>query len=89
MKPNKGRNQFDLLRSHWHNGDWVWIASAYVKHKKLQVGLCVFAKGIDKQVVNLYPTKDMRYHLKIIIPEPLILMDTAMVVQYLELELIK
>jgi hypothetical protein len=89
MKQPKPRNQFDLLRSHWHNGDWIWIANAFVKGKKLQACLCFFSNGIDKNVVNLYPTKDMRFYLKIVIPEPLLMMNAPMVIQYLELELIK
>lgn len=89
---NNLRNyKFDLLRSHWSNGDKVWLANVHVKNIKGKVlsHFCYFGKGIAQDEILLYPNKERDFSVKIIIPDALIFMDTSRIVQYLIMDLAK
>lgn len=77
-----------MLRSHWTNGDFVWIANAKINKNKLLACFCHFSKGIDQRFVNLYPEKNSDFSIIIEIPEPLIMMSDPRIIQYLSLDLI-
>jgi hypothetical protein len=80
-------SKFDLLRSHWSNADKLWFANVQIKRKKMLVSFCYFAKGIDKEVISVYPSKECDFDVKVQIPDGLIFMDTSRIIQYLVLEL--
>lgn len=67
----KQQNQFEILRSHWSEGDLIWIANARRYRQKLLVNFCYFAPAIRQNIVILYPDEAKSQSIKIVIPREL------------------
>lgn len=85
---NKQRTKFTLLRSHWTQGDLVWIANATIHRRKLLANFCYFGTGITNSIVQIYPNEQKSNCIKIVLPDELIKMNSSRIVQYLELDLL-
>ena len=67
----KQQNQFEILRSHWSESDFIWIANARRYRQKLLVNFCYFAPDIRQNIVILYPDETKSQSIKIVIPREL------------------
>lgn len=82
------RTKFNLLRSHWTEGDTIWIAEARKLHRKILANFCYFGTGINSNIVEIYADSAKTESIKIVIPQDLILMKTSRIIQYLELQIL-
>jgi hypothetical protein len=85
--PEKIQNHFKLLRSHWSDGDIIWIANAKRYRSKLLVNFCYFAPRIRQGIVATYPNSDKSQCIKIILPDEVLHMSGCRVVTNLELQI--
>jgi len=83
----KQQNQFEILRSHWSDGDFIWIANARRYRQKLLVNFCYFAPDIRQNIVILYPDEIKSQRIKIVIPRELQHQSSARLLTNFELSI--
>lgn len=83
----KQQNQFEILRSHWNEGDLIWIANARRYRQKLLANFCYFAPAIRQNILILYPDDAKCQSIKIVIPRELLHQGSARLLTNFELSI--